>query len=107
MTNRKNQQNVASTPLSWEPLKKNALAHVVLGMQENVLVTHEHLRKLRQCVEHIQGKKDRKLYVVAQRNNPQVKFLIKTLLHLGVSCGQINCLIDASNCLNIEIFVSA
>jgi len=105
MPNQKNQQSSAKAAVDWQLLKKNASVNVVLGMQENVLVTHEHLRKLRECAEQLQGSESNKLYIVAQRNNPQVKFLIKTLIHLGVSCGKINCLINTSHCSHIEIFV--
>jgi len=107
MTNRKNQESLTGTELSWEQIKKNALMSVALGRQENVLVTHEHLRKLRQCAEKIQEDNTRKLYIAGQRHNPQVKFLIKTLIHLGVSCGQIHCLIKPKNPLTIELFVSS
>jgi len=105
MTNQKNQPNAQSQQPIWRQFSKSALAHVELGMHENVLVTHEHLRKLRECAEIMRETKSNKLFVVATRNNPQVKFLVKTLIHLGVSCGKIECIVDAHGGKHIEIFV--
>lgn len=106
MTSQKNPQSLAQSRDSWEQMKKNALAHVVLGTQENVLVTHEHLKQLRVCAEQMQQAGDEKLYIMGSRNNPQVKFLVKTLIHLGVSCGQIHCLFEPQSRSHIEIVVT-
>lgn len=106
MTSRKDQLSLAQKPDSFEQIKKNARAQLLLGTQENVLVTHEHLKQLRQCAEHMQQAGGDKLYIIGSRNNPQVKFLVKTLIHLGVSCGQIHCLIEAQQQSNIEIVIA-
>jgi len=106
MTSRKNQQSLARSRESWDQIRKSARAHVVLGTQENVLVTHEHLKQLRHCAEQMQQASDEKLYIIGSRNNPQIKFLVKTLIHLGVSCGKIHCLIEPHNQANIEILVA-
>jgi len=106
MTRRKDQLSLAQNRESWQQIKKIARVHVILGTQENVLVTHEHLKQLRHCAEHMQQQSGDKLYIIGTRNNPQVKFLVKTLIHLGVSCGQIHCLIEPRNHSNIEILVA-
>lgn len=95
----------AETALALQQLKSKAFYNVALGIKDNVLVTHEQLFELRQCVDQAIARKNYQLYIVAQRQLPQVKFLVKTLIHLGISCGQIECLYSQSEAAGLAIFL--
>lgn len=71
-------------------LLKNAIHGVVFNLKEHVLATHREIALLRQCSEFLHNEPNRVVHIVASRHHKHRKFIEKTLMHLGVSCGQIN-----------------
>ena len=65
---------------------------VCLDTDDNVLATHKELAILRHCSEMVRAQPDNRLRIVSPRRKPQTKFIVNTLMHLGVSCGQIELL---------------
>ena len=61
-----------------------------LSSQNNTLFTHTDISLLRKCVNVLSLAPNRYINVVGPNNDPRTRFVIKTLLHLGVSVGQIN-----------------
>ena len=83
------QSNVAAAPLgSFSGLVKNCVYGICLNIKKQVLATHKELKILRRCSELVSNKPGRVVYVVT--SEPQKKnFIVNTLLHHGVSCGQV------------------
>lgn len=73
----------------FSELLKNALFGFCLNVKEHVLATHRELAILRQCSDLIHEAPNRRLCIVSSMTKNQTNFIVKTLLHLGVSCGQI------------------
>lgn len=74
---------------TFSELLKNALFGFCLNIKEHVLATHKELAILRQCSKLLHEAPDRRLCIVSSTKQNQTTFIVKTLLHLGVSCGQI------------------
>ena len=55
-----------------------------------IFTTSDELTLLRRCADSIKDQPNRSLKIVAQDCNNKIAFITKTLIHLGVSCGQIN-----------------
>jgi hypothetical protein len=70
-------------------LLKNALFGFCLNIKEHVLATHKELAILRQCSKLLHEAPGRRLCIVSSTKKSQTNFIVNTLLHLGVSCGQI------------------
>ena len=74
------------SPASTQPV---CAIKLCLQAQSNTLVTHEDLALLRRCANALQMSPNRIVNVVAESDNTRARYVIKTLLHLGVSIGQI------------------
>lgn len=70
-------------------LIKNVLFGFCLNIKEHVLTTHRELAILRRCSEVLRAEPKRKLLILSPAHQVKTNFIVKTLLHLGVSCGQI------------------
>ncbi len=76
--------------------------------KDNILATYRDLVNLRQCSEYLCGKENRVVRIVSPENKKHTDFIVKTLLHLGVSCGQIavdfyNLHAESSDCIRIIV----
>ncbi len=61
-----------------------------LHSSADIFITSDELSLLRHCAERIKDKPNISLRIIATNRNKKIAFIVKTLIHLGVSCGQIN-----------------
>ena len=75
---------------AFTELVKQALYGISLNIKEKVVATQRELAVLRRCSELVRSHPERVVHIVATaQNNRRSRFVENTLLHLGVSCGQI------------------
>jgi hypothetical protein len=70
-------------------LAKSALWGCCLNMKEHVIATHQELAILRRCATLACGEPDQIIHVISRDKSSHTKFIVNTLMHFGVSCGQI------------------
>lgn len=58
-------------------------------VKDKVLATHRDLQTLRYCSNLLKIKPSRKIIIVGPYLKKHTNFMVNTLHHLGVSCGQI------------------
>jgi hypothetical protein len=73
----------------FKGLFSNCVYGICLKLKQHVLATHRELSILRRCAEMLRDQSPRVIHVVATTNQQKTNFIVNTLLHLGVSCGQI------------------
>ena len=73
----------------FKGLFRGCVYGICLRLKQHVLATHHELSVLRRCVEMLREQSPRFIHVVANSNKQKTKFIVNTLMHLGVSCGQI------------------
>ena len=97
------------TPVpGFSHLAKHALWGICLNIKEHVIATHQELAILRRCATVACEKPGQVIHVVAADKPKQTNFIVKTLIHFGVSCGQISvspASIDESAPQGIWLFV--
>lgn len=81
----------------FKGLFRSCIYGICLRLKRHVLATHQELSILRSCAEMIRDKSPRFIHVVAHANKQKTKFIVNTLMHLGVSCGQIKISTAASD----------
>ena len=64
------------------------IGKIMLISSKHILTTQDELALLRQCAEYIKTHPSRTLKIIDDHTN-KIAFIRKTLIHLGVSCGQI------------------
>jgi hypothetical protein len=74
---------------SFRTLIRSCVYGICLRLKQHVLATHQELSILRSCADMMREKSPRFIHVVANANKQKTKFIVNTLMHLGVSCGQI------------------
>ncbi len=74
----------------FSELLKNAVYGFCFKLKEHVFATHREIVELRRCSEFVRNEPNRVVHIVAPKHPKQRIFYKKTLMHLGVSCGQIN-----------------
>ena len=74
----------------FSKLLKSAIHGVCFNLKEHVLATHREIAILRRCSEFLLNEPNRVVHIVASAHHKQCEFIEKTLMHLKVSCGQIN-----------------
>ena len=75
---------------AFTQLVKQALYGISLNIKEKVVATQRELAVLRRCSELVRSHPERVVHIVAAGQNiRRSRFVENTLLHLGVSCGQI------------------
>ena len=77
-------------PGSFSQLAKSALWGICLNLKEHVIATHQELAILRRCATLACDKPNQVIHVVAADKTKHTTFIVRTLMHFGVSCGQIN-----------------
>lgn len=65
------------------------LGKVTFLSSKKIFTTNDELALLRLCAESIKDKPQRSLLIIAKGCQRKIAFINTTLLHLGVSCGQI------------------
>ncbi|WP_455211630.1 hypothetical protein [Kaarinaea lacus] len=70
-------------------LFRDCVYGICLKLKQHVLATHRELSILRRCADMLRDPSPRIIHVVAKANQQKTNFIVNTLLHLGVSCGQI------------------
>ena len=70
-------------------LLRDSVYGICLKLKQHVLATHRELSILRRCADMLRDPSPRVIHVVASTNQKKTNFIVNTLLHLGVSCGQI------------------
>lgn len=74
---------------SFSELTQHAIWGAQLNMGNQVVATHQELAMLRQCAAHAPNRHDHVVHVISSYTQKQIYYLVKTLLHFGISCGQI------------------
>ena len=74
---------------TFKRLFRGCIYGICLRLKQPVLATHRELSVLRRCAEMLREKSPRFIHVVANANTKKTKFIVNTLMHLGVSCGKI------------------
>ena len=67
---------------------------IYLTIKDKVLITHTELTLLCRCAQLLRSKPQGMLYISASSSKKHLDYIRKTLIHFGVSCGQINITID-------------
>lgn len=75
---------------NFSHLAKRALWGICLNIKEHVIATHQELAILRRCATVACEKPNQVIHVVSADKTKHTNFIVKTLIHFGVSCGQIN-----------------
>lgn len=75
---------------SFSHLAKSALWGICLNIKEHVIATHQELAILRRCATLACDEPNQVIHVVANDKTKHTTFIVNTLMHFGVSCGQIN-----------------
>ena len=83
-----NEGNVLSTA-SFSELAEQAIWGAQLNMGNQVVATHQELVMLRQCAAHALTGRDCVVHVISSYTQQQIYYLVKTLMHFGISCGKI------------------
>ena len=65
------------------------LGKVTFLSSTKIFTTNDELALLRLCAESIKDKPQRSLLIIAKGCKRKIAFINTTLMHLGVSCGQI------------------
>ena len=84
-----NSDGSALSTASFSELIQNALWGAQLNMGKQVIANHQALAMMRQCASHALNKPQHVVHVISSYTQQQIYYLIKTLLHFGISCGQI------------------
>ena len=84
-----NSDGSALSTASFSELIQNALWGAQLNMGKQVIANHQALAMMRQCASHALNKPQHMVHVISSYTQQQIYYLIKTLLHFGISCGQI------------------
>jgi hypothetical protein len=85
-----NTESALAEDLTLASILKNCAYKVGIKLRKHILATHKELEILRSCSRLINLESNHKVYIVAPAGNKQTDFIIKTLMHFGVSCGRIS-----------------
>lgn len=74
---------------SFSELTQQAVWGTHLNTSNQVIATHQELAMLRQCASQALQTPNHVVHVISSRNQQRTNYLVKTLIHLGISCGNI------------------
>lgn len=77
-------------------LLKQAVYGICLNIKKHVVATQKDFVVLRRCSELLETNPGYRIHIISSKWSVQTRYITKTLMHLGVSCGQIE-LSDASD----------
>ncbi|HEY5603592.1 MAG TPA: hypothetical protein VIM41_10835 [Gammaproteobacteria bacterium] len=86
-----------SPSASVSRLAKSALWGFCLNSNEHIVATHQELAVLRRCATLACSKPGQIVHVIARGKAQHTQFIVNTLRHFGVSCGQIQVRAAAQN----------
>jgi hypothetical protein len=75
--------------VAFKGLFRSCIYGICLRLKQHVLATHQELGVLRDCADMMREQPPRFIHVVSSGNKQKTQFIVNTLMHLGVSCGQI------------------
>lgn len=80
----------ADTPVtSFSDLAGQCLWGICLNLKDHVIATHRELALLRRCAKVAMDEPDQVIHVISPEDTGRANYIVKTLMHFGVSCGQI------------------
>ena len=74
---------------TFSDLAGKALWGICLNLKEHIIATHQELALLRRCAKLACERPEQVIHVVSPGNTGHASYIVKTLMHFGVSCGQI------------------
>jgi len=74
---------------SLAELSKMALWGICLSTKKQIIATHRDLAILRRCAKLVMSNPGQVVHVITPAQTPHAHYIATTLMHLGVSCGQI------------------
>ena len=84
-----NNDDCALSTASFSELTQHAIWGAQLNMGREVVATHQELVMLRQCAAHALNEQNNVVHVISSHTQQQIYYLVKTLMHFGISCGKI------------------
>lgn len=84
-----NSEACSLSTASFSELTQHAIWGAQLTMGSHVVATHHELAMMRQCAAHALNRQDHVVHVISSCTQKQIYYLVKTLMHFGISCGQI------------------
>lgn len=69
--------------------RTTCISKIIFPSSKHTLTNQDELALLRQCANSIKDHPQRSLKIIARGYQQKIAFIYKTLIHLGVSCGQI------------------
>jgi hypothetical protein len=75
--------------VNFSKLTQQAIWGAQLNLSEQIIATHQELAMLRRCASQALDIPNHVVHVISSSNKRRVDYLVKTLIHLGVSCGNI------------------
>lgn len=75
---------------SFYKLAAQAVYGVCLNMKDQVIATHREFAILRRLANAMAKNPEQVIHILSPGNMARTKYIVKTLMHLGVSCGRIN-----------------
>lgn len=75
---------------NFSDLANMALWGVCLTFKRKVVATHYELAILRRCAKLVNSKPGQLVHVISPSQTPHTDYIVTTLMHFGVSCGQID-----------------
>jgi len=78
---------------TFSTLAKKSVYGICLNIKKHVIATHRELAILRRCAKSLRAEPRQVVHIIAPEQQKQARFIANTLMHFGVSCGQIitNC----------------
>lgn len=73
----------------FKSLEQSSGCKFFIKVKDKVLATHRDLQTLRYCSNMLKSKPNGKIIIIGPSLKKHTRFMISTLRHLGVSCGQI------------------
>lgn len=81
--------NCRISTASFSELTQQATWGTRLNTSKQVIATHQELAILRKCASQALQTPNHVIHVISSRNQQRISYLVKTLMHLGISCGNI------------------
>ena len=84
-----NSDGQALSTASFSELSQNAVWGAQLNMGKQVVATNCELALMRECATYALDKPQHVVHVISSYTQQQINYLVKMLMHFGISCGQI------------------
>jgi hypothetical protein len=74
---------------NFSELTQQAIWGTRLNTSSHVVATHHELAMLRQCASKAAQTPNHVIHVISSRNQQRINYVVRTLMHFGISCGKI------------------